>query len=163
MKSTLSMMSALLLALSVSVLTFAQGDQPDCTFCLHLRDAECAEVGCLSTEHCVSRTFTVECEADYAFTTFMYCANPSNCKYCRACAIITGTDGLFESCHSACHLESCYPSIACHSVHLKPGYTYTLYVCKIPCDQQPLTCDECPASCEARAEVKYPGSICPAW
>ena len=164
MKSILALAAIMLVVLSVCMHpAFAQGDAPDCTFCRHLSDAQCENVSCTSGFGCVNQTFTVPCEAYYEFTAFMYCTNPGDCKYCRACATIyLGADPL-RSCHSSCHLDLCYPSIACQTVYLKPGYTYTLVICKVPCDELPLTCDDCPESCEARTEVKYPGSTCPGW
>ena len=118
--------------------------------CTHVADA-C--VGGPGMHGCQSTTFVAPCTATYHLIAWISCTGGQECKSCLAEAWVYTENGTLVGCDH----NDCGPGADCVgaavNIQLTQGQKYTLYTCKLDCDDSGMDCDDCSADCTAQGSV----------
>jgi hypothetical protein len=158
-------MLRLLILFCSTVISFAQGDSPDCDFALVKTDLTCTDDGLDCNENftgCTTQTFTVPCTQAYYFHAYVVYSGGADCTDCRACVSIYNGHTFVANSHThECDLTpgSCKGISA--TANLVINTTYTLYVCLSPCPYTSADCDDCSDNCYAKTCLHSINQACP--
>ena len=163
------MKSLLLIVFSIVLCTAlrAQGDAPDCGFCVTVCDRICSQGDCGQPDaNWTVKTFQVPCDTLYQVTASTSCASGNcACSYFRTCVLVF--EGTNPAPIASPHTLNCASSLCTDvfpNVRMRPNVTYTIKVAKLPCDSgEP--CSTCsPDGCSSLGRVyRHSGDICGTW
>lgn len=135
----------------------AQPGPGTCVVNVSVEDATCSDGNCEGRDGCQPVTFTVPCAGCFCLEVQLDC-HSNSCKNCQACANVYQGEDLIQSsnCHNNICLTGLQCSMSCSSngfdyFKLVPNTEYKLFVCKRPCPDFAITCEDCDESCVARA------------
>lgn len=102
--------------------------------------------------NCQSTDFTVPTSGQYILYASVKCPFEIHCGHCRACAsVYQGASRLFGVQSHCGDTSPCTGNNSLNPPTLTAGVTYTLCVCKIPCQDDGSHCGDCADVCEAIA------------